>query len=315
MNIISARLKCIKNDILKNKTMKHILITLLVIIVGGISDVLAQPFSEGCQWSYCMKKRHIHDITYTFYKYEFKGIHEVNGKTYLNLYRTNSDEAGNTEEPVYEIGLREENGRVYVNYYEFLEYIGIVQELAEEFPYDYDLYVPYVRTADDELILYDFNVDEGDAVGRANVSSPAYVKSKNLLMMANGEERDFINVWKRIEKSTDINLQGQHYGWDNIISGIGSTQCLVPWLSVLDMEIAEVHDWLNVYVENNKLVYKSDEYRDDPFFGDVVSGINTVKTAGDKIEDAVYYDLSGRRIAGAPRSGIYIKGGRKVVVK
>ena len=32
-------------------------------------------------------------------------------------------------------------------------------------------------------------------------------------------------------------------------------------------------------------------------------------------EDATLYDLSGRKVTGTPRSGIYIKGGRKVLVK
>ena len=32
-------------------------------------------------------------------------------------------------------------------------------------------------------------------------------------------------------------------------------------------------------------------------------------------EDASLYDLSGRKVTGTPRRGIYIKGGRKVLVK
>jgi len=44
-----------------------------------------------------------------------------------------------------------------------------------------------------------------------------------------------------------------------------------------------------------------------------VSSINTVKAAADK---AVWYDLNGRRLNGTPvAKGIYIKNGKKVVIK
>ena len=47
-------------------------------------------------------------------------------------------------------------------------------------------------------------------------------------------------------------------------------------------------------------------------------GINDVEVSEKDAtlsEDASLYDLSGRKVTGTPRSGIYIKGGRKVLVK
>ena len=43
------------------------------------------------------------------------------------------------------------------------------------------------------------------------------------------------------------------------------------------------------------------------------TGISTVKTAADKM-DGEWYDLSGRRVA-QPATGIYVKNGKKVIVK
>ena len=43
------------------------------------------------------------------------------------------------------------------------------------------------------------------------------------------------------------------------------------------------------------------------------TGISTVKTAADKM-DGEWYDLSGRRVA-QPAKGIYVKNGKKVIVK
>ena len=48
-------------------------------------------------------------------------------------------------------------------------------------------------------------------------------------------------------------------------------------------------------------------------FDGVPTGISTVKTAADKM-DGEWYDLSGRRVA-QPAKGIYVKNGKKVIVK
>ncbi|MBO5583033.1 MAG: hypothetical protein J5942_00895 [Prevotella sp.] len=43
------------------------------------------------------------------------------------------------------------------------------------------------------------------------------------------------------------------------------------------------------------------------------TGISAVKTAADS-KDGEWYDLSGRRV-GQPAKGIYVKNGKKVVIK
>lgn len=49
----------------------------------------------------------------------------------------------------------------------------------------------------------------------------------------------------------------------------------------------------------------------------VINGIHQagVQHGGGRDADASVYDLSGRRVTGTPRAGVYIKGGRKIVVK
>jgi hypothetical protein len=49
-------------------------------------------------------------------------------------------------------------------------------------------------------------------------------------------------------------------------------------------------------------------------FGADVTGINEVKGSGLKVQDAVVYDLQGRRVI-TPARGLYIVNGRKVVIK
>lgn len=49
-------------------------------------------------------------------------------------------------------------------------------------------------------------------------------------------------------------------------------------------------------------------------FGSVIESVNTIVKNGKEDADAPYYDLSGRRVL-APQHGIYIKGGKKVIIK
>lgn len=49
-------------------------------------------------------------------------------------------------------------------------------------------------------------------------------------------------------------------------------------------------------------------------FGGVIESVNTIVKNDKEDADAPYYDLSGRRVL-APQHGIYIKGGKKVIIK
>lgn len=49
-------------------------------------------------------------------------------------------------------------------------------------------------------------------------------------------------------------------------------------------------------------------------FGGMIEGVNTIVKNNTEDADTSYYDLSGRRVV-APQHGIYIKGGKKVIIK
>ena len=75
--------------------MRKLLLMLLVGLFGGMQSVSAQMVKEGRQWSYIYSvtyRVHGNTVTaYTFYKYEFDGTIELNGKTYMKLYETELD--------------------------------------------------------------------------------------------------------------------------------------------------------------------------------------------------------------------------------
>ena len=76
-----------------------------------------------------------------------------------------------------------------------------------------------------------------------------------------------------------------------------------------------VREYLNVCVVGNELVYKNPHYVQDVFFDDLVTGIGRIKSDAGRDVKPCLYDLSGRKVEGRPRPGVYIKDGRMVVIK
>ena len=308
--------------------MKQFLILLFVVLFGGLQNVSAQMMvKEGNQWSYYTMSRAYYEKEYElfFSKYEFKESYELNGKTYNRLYYTSSDEYGNIEEPKPVLGLREEDGRVYADYDEFMDNSSFLPD-AEKSDM---LAMAHTITEDKEVILYDFTLSEGDYFGPTDIFAKTYVKNKTKIQMENGEARDVFEVWRDIDYGWENNYISSVY-WESLISGIGSARDLIHWLCMMETTGEHIyHELLNVYVEGNTLVYKAPEYigdaetenesyttyKKDPFFGNLVTGIGSVKSdAGHDIKPSLY-DLSGRKVEGRPRPGVYIKAGRKVVIK
>ena len=62
-------------------------------------------------------------------------------------------------------------------------------------------------------------------------------------------------------------------------------------------------------------VYDGDEliFEEDDFMAPAVTAIKTVTR--DESENSAFYDLQGRRLTDTPQRGVYIRGGRKYVVK
>jgi len=50
------------------------------------------------------------------------------------------------------------------------------------------------------------------------------------------------------------------------------------------------------------------------YYGDTATGIKRIAATKAPASEAVY-DLSGRKVTGTPQHGLYIVGGRKVMVK
>lgn len=306
---------------------------ILVIMFGCSANIHAQHLKDGCAWVYY--KWYSTEAEFDepeYIKYELCGTQELNGKTYYKLYSTTSY-WGMVTGPTYCLGLREENSRIYADCDEYVELTNIDLDAPKDSPET----MPYVITEDNEVVLYDFNWNVGDYAGLSDRSLRYCVKSKSDIRMETGEERSIFEVYMYAYKSWDA-ADADYSSYRphcHVIEGIGATSglgILYEWLNDLilpyGMDVIEV--CLNVFVDNNTLIYKAPDYtgvpedkgksyttyKKDPFFGHLVSGINNVQTESVATGDNCYYDLSGRKLTNGPtRPGLYIRNGKKVVVR
>ncbi len=295
--------------------MRTIFILIIGLLFSGAAGASARPFSEGCKWSYCFWDEHEGD---RFFKYELKEAYELNGKTYNRLYLTVTDTYGNIgeEKPVF--GLRESNGRVYADY----------EEVAN---YDHGAYLrcPYTVTEAGEILLYDFNMDKGDTVAVHDDKSSSYIYDAESALMNDGEARTVFELHCMQDLGTEKRYDDFHA---TVISGIGAQYGDGGFLGYLyfgETLLCAHDEYLNVYVEDGRIVYTAPTepeengnqylarmtYHADPFFGDLVTGIKEVKFGTKSDHSEAVYDLGGRRMDGTLKPGVYIRGGKKIVVK
>ena len=295
-------------------------IFIFAILVNAIS-MYAQGFRQGSQWSYYLLVDNYAGTYAGFTKYEIDGTCEIGGKTYNKLYSTRYLGNGKYSERQYLLGLRTESGKVYV---QCDEYNNVGQNV--------DSYMPYATTEDNEVILYDFTQAEGDFVGVTETWGEDAIEVANTenITLCNGEQR------KRLDLFQGYWIDEHTPDYTAVIEGIGcinSLGQLINYISAIDIPTYRyVGACLNLYVEDNKVIYKApeysgdplqehlscDTYKEDPFFKDIVSGIKDVTDRkfieADKCKYAIF-DLCGRRMPQTPAKGIYISGGRKIIAR
>ncbi len=304
--------------------MKYLLITISAVLLAVAGNVSARPFTTGCKWSYA----HWDDCheTHSFSLFELDEPYELNGNTYYKLYRTNIDEKGNRGERQYIIGLREKDGIVYANHDEYME-------VSESNGLEYDIYgFPY-SMADNEIILYDFNLNVGEFIGSPDNEITYFISGIQPVTLENGKEERILDVTARMNQHPSYKPE---FLYRNMISGIGSLYGEGLLLHYLDAYIyspslppCETEHFLNAYVEDDRLVYKAPSYtgdpaeehlshttyKDDPFLGGFVTGIKSVTAESNKADEDVFHDLSGRKMTGTLKPGVYIHNRKKIVVK
>lgn len=284
-------------------------------VIYETTPYMGGMFEEQPVWTYYTVSQAMDDkddVEVTFTKFYLDGTTEKNGKTYHRMYSLKSSENGEVTVPEYLLGIREEGRRVYVDYEEYQKQSGAVCER-----------LPYEQTEDGELVLYDFNMAEGDRfTWKMQDEAEKYyeVAGKRPVNMQD----------KRVRYVYDLESGYSHPL--EIIANIGCTNSCGLLLNYMDgMEQKnkmEIGSHLNMYVMTapDWTIYKAPEYvgnpseerrsvggyKTDPFFDSKV-GIEIVKSKS--VNDGIVYDLMGRRLDGKPARGMYIQNGKKYIVR
>ena len=285
--------------------MRRILLFALLLLPLGVCAQPIEMLGEDAFWSYkgrvCIEESKSPVFLSDFWSsYQLSGYEEINGQMYHSLFRSlafvdgkrfQSPSKENEEtDMAYLMGIRENDGRVFVDAEEYNRVYGSENVVYEKLGTEY--------------LIYDFTLNVGDTFG------------------TNGTIVDWVD-----EVATDDGVSRKLFllsSGHEILEGIGclySMGELVNYLSepVLQSNIYDGfnYTYLSDFSEGEKLVYTNSKDAADQY-------VMTVRPISGKSSsaDSSLYDLSGRKlpslqggVGGRLHKGVYIQGGKKFVVK
>lgn len=221
-------------------------------------------------------------------------VFTIGGKSYQKLTMITTDWDGQTGQSVNTestMGIREEDGRVYVN---FDDYIRFLNETKAGDPN----YIPYPITDENEIVLYDFNMKEGD-------------------------------TYRHVDGHDDISVVGVSCSeWDNyrrmiklsngrvIEEGRGCTTSfgtLVTYLNPTKDPSGDSYAIVSIVGYGKNGIYLNNLY-ESPILS-FTDGITTPeKPRSQRIGEGIY-DLQGRKVKTPQKNGLYIKNGKKFIAR
>jgi hypothetical protein len=232
-----------------------------------------------------------------------------NGKTYYSVvqYADSKDAAYLIllPGPTVIMGIRMENGRVYVDKQEYIaamekEYQDVLEEQKLELnPLgtvgDRD-YLPYRQTDDGELILYDFNMQPGDKYLSIEGHEDISVVRVETMVTRDGVSRRLLtlsNGYQLLEGVGCLNSPGMFFYYLNP----SETMTRYYASNAMTRCYSFGKDGTDIY-------YQGDETTD-------IDNIGISSTTA----SSLFYDLRGCRIYGTPRPGIYIRQGKTLIAR
>jgi hypothetical protein len=263
------------------------------------SALYGKMFSDGAHWDYIIDEKTIFPA---YLVDDSEGTITINGITYNKLYRLAveyNETSGWLNMLVDPIGIREEAGKVYCNYEEFCKQLGELREKLRRWGLE-DLpdAIPYQQTENGELLIYDFTVEMLDWYPTSPEYDGLYVSGIESVVTNDGVSRKLFllsNGLRILEGVGCLNSTGLflYYLYDQTsisrIFGIGN-------------EKVELYSYDN----GEKTIFRNHNFNTTT---DIRANLN-------KVEDVhVIYDLQGRRLTATPQRGVYIRDGKKYVVK
>ena len=158
-------------------------------------------------------------------------------------------------------------------------------------------YIPYRETEDGELVLYDFTMEPGDSFQHVDGHDDIVVDSVGTLTTLDGLQRRQV-----AEGMGCLNSAGGLLFYLNPLNSSynkGFMSLIAPARGMVG------------YYQKEIYIRTPQEERDA-----ILAGIAPiVKSEQTTVTNTPLYDLQGRRLSQKPERGVYIEGGRKVVIK
>ena len=232
-----------------------------------------------------------------------QGTETVEGKEYYvanvkDWKMSNSGEMPESRE--WTMHIRENCHRILVRYDEYKKLMeGQGYEMT-----DFDCQCRYEVTTDDELILYDFNIQVGDKFRSVPGKEDVYVVDRYKETAEYHTSQDTLDV---IKLSNGCRL----------LAGIGyksiSERTETQYPPNTEPR-GNFFDYLNLDAEHGtELMEVKQNY--EYIWVCALDGPSAVALPQVEKEQSPFFDLQGRRLTGKPTKGIYIQNGRKVLVK
>ena len=249
-------------------------------------------------WSYSGDGSGLHANHFASFTYELSNtLYEKDGKTY-QMVTSHGDRMEKCPFPIDHsrrdmIGIREEGGRVYINQ---LEYMALLNISPWNLVGDKN-YIPYEKTADGELVIYDYNMQVGDRY--------PYIEGYDVVSVTNVETLTTQDaVCRRL-----LTLSNGY----KLLEGIGCLNSPGMFFFYLNPLVWEYYDKarLTMWGYSNNDPYSAESLFDN---GDKNTSV-LEQMVQHHIPIGNVFDLEGRYLAAPPKKGVYIENGRKRVAK
>lgn len=203
---------------------------------------------------------------------------------------------GRSDQPAgYPLGIREEGGRVYVNHEAYLKHLAEEQKNGEHgFPVGDPDYIPYYTTGDGEMILYDYNMEVGDAYCHVEGHEDITVVRKDSVRLKD------LDIRRRLTLSNGLVL----------IEGLGCTNS--PGMMFAYLNPSKNYQSYFCFLASYNCFYGSVGSIYQPKWIISPNPIETIQNKISILPNSIC-DLQGRRLQKAPLRGIYIQNGKKII--
>ena len=232
--------------------------------------------------------------------YTWKETEEVNGKTYMIVY----DAYANNGYTIYKLHMRREDSQIRVIYDEYKQFM---HDSRGRDMSDFDSQCQYEVTDDGEMVLYDFSMQPGDKFRSVEGREDVYVVGKQKMNQY---------ILTDLEEPQGLLLSNGIFILDNV----GAAYYKDSHMSYNEVVDVDFFDYLHLEkgVRSRELTHAqlgAIRLFDDHSDGKDVNGISSLPTSAQTNSEARIFDLGGRELKSTPASGIYIRNGKKFVVK